>query len=113
MNNTSMPQQASPAEQKTKNKLHTDITQLKQAVETATVEHVDTPSGRKDVHVVYQSSHGFEIMDGRAIGVYVEPSRERPERVHIDWADQHDRTTLEWDNIEEYNESDWYFPNTD
>lgn len=106
-----------PHKEAAKNQVEADIEQMKRAVENATVEEVDTPSGRKDVEIAWmeesEDSVQFRHKEGPARGVYFEPGRMNPVRVHIDWtedAPEHwpDRTTAEWENVETFEESDYY-----
>lgn len=53
-----------------KRKTELEISKFKRLIEEADVEHVDTPSGRIDVTVVWENSSGFHKESGTAIGVY-------------------------------------------
>lgn len=48
------------------------------------------------------------VEEGVAIGVYYEPGRMNPVRLHIDWADDRDRLTLLMDDIIDMTESEYY-----
>lgn len=85
------------------------IEQFKSVVESATVEDVDEPTGRKDVSIAYQASYGFEVESGEAVGVYYEPHRGDPETIHIDWSDN-DRTSVHIDDIAILDEGEYYTP---
>jgi hypothetical protein len=82
------------------------IASFQAAVIDADVEEVDTPSGRKDVEIAYQTSYGFEVESGRAIGVYYEPDRIAAEVVHIDWEDG-GRTSVPMDDVETLDEGEY------
>ena len=92
-----------------KTQAEAEIAQVKNAIEDASVETVETPSGRKDVEVAYDDGREFIVEEGAAIGVYFQPSRARPSRVHIDWEDdQRGRTTVKWHNVVDFEESEYY-----
>jgi hypothetical protein len=84
------------------------ISEFKRVVDDASVETVETPAGRKEVEIAYQASYGFEVESGTAVGVYYEPGRLNPETVHIDWADDGNRTTVQFDDIETLDEGEYY-----
>jgi hypothetical protein len=91
-----------------KNEAIAGIYRAKRAIEGADVASVESPSGRKDVEVAYQASYGFEVEQGQAVGVYFEPDRATPEVVHIDWADGRDRSSIDWGDVQTFEESDYY-----
>jgi len=95
-------------EQWQKTRAEADIAQFKNAVEDASVESVDVPAGRKDVEVAFERDDRFHVEEGVAIGVYYEPGRRNPVRVHIDWADERDRLSLLMEDIIDMTESDYY-----
>ena len=87
-----------------KTKAESDIERMKAVVEDATVEEVETPTGRKDVEVAFENEDGeFVVEEGQAIGVY----RERKTVLHIDWAEG-GRTSIEQDDIIDMVEGDYY-----
>lgn len=97
-----------------KRKIESDISEFKRLIEDAEVEHVDTPSARIDVSVVWEDSSGFHKESGTAIGVYRDMSERKRDgsllqRIHIDWDDDRGRTTIEAENLKHIEEGDWYF----
>lgn len=102
----------------TRRRVEADVEQFKRLVEDASVEFVETPTGRKDVEIAYEdSSDKFIEEDGTAVGVYWEYSdavgldgEPEPaiEVVHIDWADERARTSVKWDDVVTFEESEYY-----
>jgi len=91
-----------------KERAEAGIASFQAAVIDADVQEVDEPAGRKEVEIAYQASYGFEVESGTALGVYFEPSRMNPTTVHIDWADDRERTTVAWDDVESLEEGEYY-----
>lgn len=89
-----------------KERAEAGIASFQAAVIDADVETVETPTGRKEVEIAYQASHGFEVESGRAIGVYYEPDRMDAEVVHIDWEDR-ERTSIPMDDVEFLDEGEY------
>lgn len=102
------PPQPDPFHEGLKNRVEAEIEQMKRVVQDATIEDVETPTGRKDVTIAYADDSGFQIEEGQAQGVYYEPSRQNPYVVHVDWTDDRSRTTVKWDDVETLDESEYY-----
>lgn len=80
-----------------------DIAEAKELMEEASIEEVDTPTGRKEVEIAWEEGHDFNIEEGVAVGVY------RDDGVyHIDWADERERTTVQAGDIVTFEEGDYY-----
>lgn len=85
-----------------------DIIEAKNVIENASVETVETPDSRKDVEIAWIVGDEFYTQRGTAVGVYHEPHRGNAETIHIDWADDRDRTSVETDSIVTFTESEYY-----
>lgn len=108
-----------PHAEAAKHQVEAEIAHLKGVVEDATIEEVDVPDGRKDVEIAFSNAEqGFQHLEGTAIGVYFEPGRLNPHEVHIDWLQSpagsdeegrpQGRTSVKWENIDTFEESDYY-----
>lgn len=100
------PAHPSPEREMALNQVEADIAAFKRRVESATVEEVDEPTGCKQVDLAYQASYGIEVESGEAYGVYFEPGRGSPERIHVDWVSG-ERTTVAWEDVESFEEGEY------
>lgn len=87
------------------------IAHFKACIADADIEHVEAPTDRKDVEIVWDDGE-FHVEQGSATGVYYEPERGDAERVHVDWSDDRDRTTVTTENLISIEESDYYIDGT-
>jgi hypothetical protein len=109
------PASPSPEREMARNQAEADIDSFKRHVESATVEEVDEPTGCKQVEIAFSSAEqGFRMEEGEAYGVYFEPERGSPERIHVDWvtqspkgSEQKSRTTVEWEDVESFEEGEY------
>lgn len=107
------PDKPDPRDEMQKNKCEAEIERFKSLVKHASVEEVDTPTGRKTVEIAY-TDNNFIVESGKAVGVYIEPDRRNPYIVKIDWDDgspdqapDKERTEVLWENIKTFEESDY------
>jgi len=91
-----------------KRRMRADIVNFQNIVTETDIVEVDIPTGRKDVEVAFERNDRFHVEEGVAIGVYYEPGRMNPVRLHIDWADDRDRLTLSMESVVDMTEGEYY-----